>query len=154
MADEEWEDEQKQLIALERQLYNEGRAGGGGGGAAAAAQNADVFAPMQEALQAEFKIFDAHRLNVSQAARQVPPVITYGDPLTPDVPARYEFWPSKQKELPLLYQAARIILCARYHSMGNERDHSLMGRLFSKARASLSADSFESECAGVGNCHD
>jgi hypothetical protein len=111
-----------------------------------------MFAPLQEALQAEFKIYDAHRLDVTQAARQVPPVITYGDPLTPDVPARYEFWPIKLQQLPLLYQAARIILCARYHSMGNERDHSLMGRLFSKARASLSADSLESESSFICQC--
>ena len=42
-----------------------------------------------------------------------------------------------------MYQAARIILCARIHSMGNERDHSLMGRLFNKLRASLHGDNFE-----------
>ena len=70
-------------------------------------------------------------------------MLTYGDPLEPDNAARYEHWPAQQAILPLMYQAARIILCARVHSMGNERDYSLMGRLFSKAKASLRGDSLE-----------
>jgi hypothetical protein len=143
MADEEWVAEQDQLVDLEHQRYAEGRAGGGGGGAAAAAQNADPFAPFQEALVKEFAVYDRHRIDIISAAEQQPPVLTYGDPLEPNHPARYEYWPRNQQALPIMFQAARIILCIRLHSMGNERDHNVMGRLFSKARASLHADSFE-----------
>ena len=143
MDDEEWSAEQEQLIELERQRYAEGRAGGGGGGAAVAAQNADPFAPLQEALVKEFAVYDRHRIDIIAASEQVPRVMTYGDPLEPNNGPRYEYWAAQQAILPLLYQAARIILCARVHSMGNERDHSVMGRLFSKAKASLRGDSLE-----------
>lgn len=89
----------------------------------------------------EFAIYDRHRLDVIRAAEQQPAVLTYGDPLEPSHPARYEYWPLNQPSLPIMYQAARMILSVRVHS--NERDHSLMGRLFSKARASLRANSME-----------
>lgn len=39
------------------------------------------------------------------------------DPLEPSNPKRYEYWPLEQPNLPIMYQAARIILCARVHSM-------------------------------------
>jgi len=143
MDDDEWVTEQDQLVEIERERYNQGRNGGGGGGAAVAAQNADPRAPFQEALVKEFTLYDRHRLDVMEAARQVPPNFIYGDPLLPDHPLHYEYWPSKMPTTPILFQGARIILCPRNHSMGNERDHSLMGRLFSKARASLQPGSLE-----------
>ena len=148
MDDDEWAAEQDQLIEIEHNRFAEGRAGGGGGGAAVAAQNADPFAPFQEALVKEFAIFDRHRMDVISAAGQVPPALTYGDPLEPNNANRYEYWPAQQDSLPIMYQAARIILCARVHSMGNERDHSVMGRLFTRARASLDGDSLEALVLG------
>ena len=135
MDDDEWADEQDQLIEIEQRRYDEGRAGGGGGGAVVTAQNANRFAPLQEALVKEFALYDEHRFDVIRASEQVPKVLTYGDPLELNHPRRYEYWPEMQARLPLVYQAARIILCARTHLMGNERDHSVMGRLFSKAKA-------------------
>ena len=75
---EEWADEQDQLIEIERRRYDEGRAGGGGGGAVVAAQNANRFAPLQEALVKEFALYDEHRLDVIRASEQVPTVLIYG----------------------------------------------------------------------------
>jgi hypothetical protein len=152
MDDDEWAAEKEQFVEIERQRYAEGRAGGGGGGAAAAAQNADPFAPLQEALVKELEKYDRHRLDVISSYRLVPPVLMYGDPLEPSHPKRYEYWPSQRDNFPLLYEAARIILCVRYHSMGNERDHSVMGRIFSKVRGTLRGDSLECLCSVITFC--
>ena len=98
---------------------------------------------MSIALVKELEKYDRHRLDVISSYRLVPPVLMYGDPLEPSHPKRYEYWPSQRDNFPLLYEAARIILCVRYHSMGNERDHSVMGRIFSKVRGTLRGDSLE-----------
>ena len=58
--------------------------------------------------------------------------------------ARYEFWPSKEKEWPLLFFCARRLLGGSKGSTCScERMHSAAGRINTKYRGSLTAKSVE-----------
>jgi hypothetical protein len=69
----------------------------------------------------------------------------YGLPLqSKKVDARYEFWPSRKKQWPLLYYCATQLLAgSKASTCSNERMHSVSGRIFSKLRASLLPSSVE-----------
>jgi hypothetical protein len=68
----------------------------------------------------------------------------YGTPLGMGCDARYEFWPSKEKEWPLLFFCARRLLGGSKGSTCScERMHSAAGRINTKYRGSLSAKSVE-----------
>ena len=68
----------------------------------------------------------------------------FGHPLSEGPPARYEFWPSKQATMPLLYFCAEEVLAGdRAATTFNERLHTPAQRIASKLRAGLKPLSVE-----------
>ena len=68
----------------------------------------------------------------------------FGVELSEGTPARYEYWPSKQKTFPLLYYCATQLLAGDTNATCfSERMHSPAGRIASKFRASMKPDKIE-----------
>ena len=67
----------------------------------------------------------------------------YGQPFDSSNPARYSKWISLEASTPLHYMGAVMILCALGHAMGNERTHSVAGRIMSRFRSSMKAETLE-----------
>lgn len=110
----------------------------GGGG------DRDPFAPLLDGLRAEMALYreflnDQTNLwlqNKDTWGKAFP--APYGTPLGPKVDARYEFWPQRKEEWPLLFFCATQLLAgAKASTCSNERTHSVSGRICSKLRGSL-----------------
>jgi len=90
-------------------------------------------------LDTQAKLFMQHRDEWGKAFPA-----PFGLPLGPKVDARYEFWPQRKKEWPLLYFCATQLLAgSKASSCSNERTHSVAGRICSKLRGSLQPSSIE-----------
>ena len=104
---------------------------------------------MLDALREEMKQYRAFldsqsKIYVDCVQRGAPFVSPYGDPLGPKADARYEFWPQRKKEWPLLYFCATQVLAgSKASSCSNERSHSVSGRICSKLRGALLPNSIE-----------
>ena len=108
----------------------------------------DPFAPLLDALReemAQLREFHAAQFalwmqNTDEWAKKAP----YGTPLGPKVDARYQFWPQRKKEWPLLYFCATQLLAgSKASTCGIERAHFVSGRICSKLRGSLLPDTVE-----------
>jgi len=70
--------------------------------------------------------------------------VAFGAPLGPKVDARYEFWPQRKKEWPLLlHYATQVLAGTKASSCSNERAHSVSGRICTKLRGALLPNSIE-----------
>jgi hypothetical protein len=119
---------------------------GGEHPAAAPGGEFDRFGPLLDAFRielAQYKGFLDRQSSVFMADRanfKSP----YGDPLGPKVDARYEFWPQRKKEWPLLFHCATQVLAgAKASSCSNERTHSVSGRICTKLRGALMPNTIE-----------
>ncbi|MCX8512782.1 MAG: hypothetical protein ORN83_13600 [Chthoniobacteraceae bacterium] len=135
----------KNKVALRQYEAGEEEAAGGGG-------DHDPFGLMLDALRKELQDFKEFLGTQTQIFMQRVPVGgaqwdggAYGLPLQSEkVDARYEFWPSRKKQWPLLYYCATQLLAnLKASTCSNERMHSVFGRIFSKLRASLLPSSAE-----------
>jgi hypothetical protein len=63
--------------------------------------------------------------------------------------ARYAYWPSKQKDWPLLATLAPMVLCTRWTAMALERLNSKAGIIISRLRARLMPEMAERLVVGV-----
>ena len=134
----------KNKVALRQYEAGEEEAAGGGG-------DHDPFGLMLDALRKELQEFE--ELLGTQTQIYMQHVAggaqwdggAYGLPLQSEkVDARYEFWPSRKKQWPLLYYCATQLLAnLKASTCSNERMHSVFGRIFSKLRASLLPSSAE-----------
>jgi hypothetical protein len=119
---------------------------GGEHPAAAPGGEFDRFGPLLDALRAElaqYKIFlnSQRRVYMADRANYKSP---YGDPLGPKVDARYEFWPQRKKEWPLLFHCATQVLAGlKASTCSNERAHSVSGRVCTKLRGALLPNTIE-----------
>jgi hypothetical protein len=136
MIEEEWLAEQDGLIAAANARYK-GKLDG------LEEYQADPFTPMQEALLEEAKMLRELRLEAKTAAAKAPPVFFYGQPFDSSNAARYSKWVHLETSSPLHFMAAVMILCSLAHAMGNERTHSVAGRIMSRFRSSMTAETLE-----------
>jgi hypothetical protein len=99
----------------------------------------DPMLPLLNQLFAEAHIMESvHKAEFDRATSGGPYVVSpYGDVFTPDNALRYEFWPARASQMPLLAFCARHLLTARIASTTNERTHSPAERITSKVRARL-----------------
>ena len=104
----------------------------------------DPFGPLLDALRlelADYRDFlkgqtDLYLQNSAEWGKAFP--APYGTPLGKKVNARYEFWPLRKKQWPILYFCATQVLAgSKGTSTSNERMHAVAGRIFSKLRGSL-----------------
>jgi hypothetical protein len=117
--------------------------------AAGAGGQYDPFGPLLDALRSElagFKDFlqsqTDHYMNCLM--NKIDFKSPFGDPLGPEVDARYEFWPQRKKQWPLLYYCATQVLAgSKASSCSNERSHSVSGRICSKLRGALLPNTVE-----------
>ena len=110
----------------------------------------DPFAPLLDALREEMtQLRDFHKSQFTlwmqhQGKGAWEKEAPFGTPLGPKVDARYEFWPQRKREWPLLYFCATQLLAgSKASTCGNERAHSVSGRICSKLRGSLLPDTVE-----------
>ena len=76
------------------------------------------------------------------AAKQ--PYKPFGEELGEGTNARYEYWPSKEGSMPLLYLCAHALLAGDVNATTfSERMHSPLARITSKFRASMKPDKVE-----------
>ena len=68
----------------------------------------------------------------------------FRDPLGREVDARYEFWPQRKKQWPLLYYCAtQVLASSKASTCSNERSHSVSGRICTKLRGALLPNTVE-----------
>lgn len=120
--------------------------GGGGDG--------DPFLQLQLALTAELAALEKDHVTPArkEANQQKAAALAggkayaprYGHPLSEGTKARYELWPSMEKNFPLLYFCAEALLAGSANSTAyNERMHSPAGLIYSKLRSRLLPDNVE-----------
>ena len=63
--------------------------------------------------------------------------------------ARYAYWPSKQKDWPLLATLAPMVLCTRWTAMALERLNSKAGIIISRLRARIMPEMVDRLVVGV-----
>ena len=128
------------LVALEEQ-YGAGKAGG-----AAAVEVLDGLGPVLKKLKEEMlSLKKYHELAWKDQKGWVK---VYGGAFDQGNHKRLSFWGEHKEEMPLLFLAASALLCAPGASTSCERVNSVLGRILSKMRCSLSPSSVERNTLG------
>ena len=173
MGEKAWAEDQRERIAAVKERYKS-KDDGMDGDDVVIGGVADPFMPLHDALkrelrhhkeflqarQAERKAYKPPAAAVvaagdAGAAAAAPPPTApkqsippwralFGHPLSEGPSARYEFWPSKQATMPLLFFCAEEVLAGdRAATTFNERLHTPAQRIASKLRAGLKPLSVE-----------
>jgi hypothetical protein len=144
-SDEVWNEILEERVAAAFEGFKFAKAGQPA--AQTAAGEGERYDPCKEmlvALQAEVKAhicFLKQELGHWSTNKAYAP---YGRPLTAGPPERYRFWPSKMKDMPLLYFCAQTLLASTSAATTeNERLHSPATAISSKNRSRLAPMSVE-----------
>jgi len=141
VSKEVFEERRAAMLAELEEQYGAGKAGG-----AAAVMVLDGLGPVLRKLKEE--ILSLKKYHEQAWRDQKVWVKAYGGAFDQGNLKRLSFWGEHKEEMPLLFLAASALLCAPGASTSCERVNSVMGRILSKMRCSLSPSSVERNTLG------